>query len=100
TLYLFNSKENRFLDDILLFSKLKQSYIAKDIKCTDENIKNILENKDISKGIIIFINEGQNNDELIETVKKATNLNESEYLKRLNACDVYYLKQKQGEHSG
>ena len=91
TIYMFNSENNRFLDDILLFSKINESYIAKDIEKTEENVKDILKGKDISKGIVVFINEGQNNDEIIDTIKKATNLEKSEYLKRLNACDVYYV---------
>ena len=91
TIYLFNSQNNRFLDDILLFSILDESYIAKDLDCTEENIQEIFKDKDISKGIVVFINEGQENDELIDTIKKALNLTNSEYLKRLNACDVYYL---------
>ena len=90
-LYLFNSNCNRFLDDILLFSILDESYVAKDINCTEENIQNILQNKDISKGIIIFINEGQENDTLLQTIKNVTNLSNCTYLKRLNAADVYYL---------
>ena len=91
TIYLFNSQNNRFLDDILLFSILDESYIAKDLDCTEENIQEIFKDKDISKGIVVFINEGQENDELIDTIKQALNLTNSEYLKRLNACDVYYL---------
>lgn len=92
TLYLFNSNNNRFLDDILLFAKLDESYIAKDLDCTEENISKILEGKDTSKGIIVFINEGQENDELLDVISNVTNLKEHEYLKRLNACDLYYLK--------
>lgn len=92
TLYLFNSGCNRFLDDILLFAKIDESYVAKDIEYTEENIKNILKDKDISKGIIIFINEDQENDDILDVVKGATGLENCEYLKRLNACDLYYLK--------
>lgn len=92
TLYIFNSGHNRFLDDILLFSILEESYIAKDIDCTEENIQEILNNRDVSKGIVVFINEGQNNDEKLEIILNATNLENCTYLKRLNACDVYYLK--------
>ena len=92
TLYMFNSQNNRFLDDILLFAKLDESYIAKDINCTKRNIEIILREKDISKGVIVFINEGQENDDIIDIIKEATGLKRSEYLKRLNACDVYYLK--------
>ena len=92
TIYWFNSQRNRFLDDILLFSKLNESYIAKDIESTEESVQEILVNKDISKGIIIFINEDQDNNEIISVVKSATNLKTCEHLKKLNACDVYYFK--------
>ena len=91
TLYLFNSDANRFLDDILLFSILDESYVAKDLDCTEENIKEMLKDKDISKGIVVFINEGQENDPKLELILNATGLEKCDYLKRLNACDVYYL---------
>ena len=92
TLNLFNAGHNRFLDDILLFSILDESYVAKDIDCTEENIKEILQGKDISKGIVVFINEGQENDPKLQTIVNAMNLEKWTYLKRLNACDVYYLE--------
>ena len=95
TIYVFNSSHNRFLDDILLFSKLDNSYVAKDLEITEENIVNILQGKDLSKGIIIFINENQDNDSILDVIKNATNLNNVKYLKRLNACDVYYINNKQ-----
>ena len=91
TLYLFNSGHNRFLDDILLFSILDESYIAKDLECTEENIQEILKDKDISKGMVVFINEGQENDPKLQTILNSTGLEKWTYLKRLNACDVYYL---------
>lgn len=91
TLYLFNSNNNRFLDDIYLFSILNESYIAKDIECTEDNITNIFKSKDTSKGIVVFINEGQNNDPMLETIKKVLNLEKITWLKRLNACDVYCI---------
>ena len=91
TIYFFNSNNDRFLDDILLFTYIDQSYIAKDIECEEENIKEILKNKDISNGIIVFINEGQENDYILNKLKIATNLENCQYLKRLNACDLYYL---------
>ena len=92
TVFFFNSSHNRFLDDILLFATVDESYVAKDIEYTEENIKKILENKDISKGIIVFINGGQENDDILAVVKRAMNFENIEYLKRLNACDVYFLK--------
>ena len=92
TVFFFNSSHNRFLDDILLFATVNESYVAKDIEYTEDNIRNILENKDISKGIIVSINGGQENDDILAVVKSAMNFEKIEYLKRLNACDVYYLK--------
>lgn len=92
TLYLFNSNNNRFLDDILLFANIDESYIAKDLQCNEENIREILEGKDISKGIVIFINDGQENEELINIITKSINCYEVKYLQRLNACDIYYIK--------
>ena len=91
-LYLFNSDNNRFLDDILLFANIKESYIEKDIECTKENINDIMENKDIYNGILIFINDWQNNEKIVDIVKQSMNLSNVTYLKRLNMCDVYYIK--------
>ena len=91
TLYLFNSNNNRFLDDILLFAKINNSYIAKDIECNSQNIKEILEDKDKSHGILVFINDGQEKDEKIEIIKETFNFKQTTYLQRLNACDLYYI---------
>ena len=91
TIFFFNSNENRFLDDILLFSYLDESYIAKDVEPTEENISEIVEGKNLEKGIIIFINEGQNNDEILNNTMEILDFETIEHLQRLNACDVYYV---------
>ena len=90
-IYIFNSNNNRFLDDILLFANIKESYIAKDIDCNEETINKIIKNKDIYNGILIFINEGQENKKILKEIKEATNLINTTYLQRLNACDLYYV---------
>lgn len=92
TLFMFNSSCNRFLDDILLFSIVDESYVAKDIECTEENILNIMNGKDLSKGIFVFINEGQDNDNMLENMKNILGLEEVTWIKGLNACNVYYIK--------
>ena len=91
TIYSFNSNNNRFLDDILLFAKINESYIAKDFGWTEENIKKIMEGKNLQNGIVVFINEGQENDEILIKLQQTLHLGKIEYLKRLNACDVYYI---------
>lgn len=90
SIYLYNSQNGGFLGDILIFSKINESYIAKDIEYTEENIQKILENKDISKGILIFINEEQS-DESIDKIRKIINFTNCEHLQRLTSCDVYYI---------
>ena len=82
TLYLFNSNNNRFLDDILLLSNIKESYIAKDIECNEENIKEIMQNKNISNGMLIFINDGQNNNELLEKIKNTLQIKKYNIFKK------------------
>lgn len=49
TVYFYNTKKAGFINNILLFAKLDESYIAKDIDYTKENIERILNEKDTSK---------------------------------------------------
>lgn len=91
-LYLLDSHNNRFLDDILLFANIEESYIAKDMDCTEEKIAEIFKDKDLSNGILVFINDWQDNDKIVNIIKKSTNLYNVTYLKRLNMCDVFYIK--------
>lgn len=91
-LYLLDSNHNRFLDDILLFANINESYIVRDVEYSEEKIKEIISDKDISKGVLIFISDGQNNDDILDVIKNALELENVTYLKRLNACDVYLVK--------
>lgn len=91
TVYLFNAENNRFLDDIYLFSLLDNSYIAKNFDCIQNSIFDLLHDKNISDGIIIFINEGYNNDEQLQSICNSLNLTNITHLKHLNACDVYFI---------
>lgn len=91
TLYVFYSENNRFLDDIFLFAKLDNSYIAKDLEYTEETINQIFEGKDISKGIIIFINKDDGNEKVLEPLCNTLNFKNVKFLKRMNACNVYYI---------
>ena len=91
TLFVFYSENNRFLDDIFLFAKLDNSYIAKDLEYTEETINQIFEGKDISKGIIIFINKDDGNEKVLEPLCNTLNFKNVKFLKRMNACNVYYI---------
>ena len=91
TLYVFYSENNRFLDDIFFFAKLDNSYIAKDLEYTEETINQIFEGKDISKGIIIFINKDDGNEKVLEPLCNTLNFKNVKFLKRMNACNIYYI---------
>lgn len=90
-IYCFNSGNNRFLDDILLFSKLDESYIAKDPEINETTFSEIFRDKDTSNGVIVFINAGWQNDDVLETVKSSLGFQDVQWISRLNACDVYFL---------
>lgn len=92
TIYLMHTKYNRVLDDILLFSKIDESYMALDLEYSEENIKSIMQNKDLSNGIVVFVSDGQEKNEKLEIVKNALDLKEIKHLKRMNACDIYHIK--------
>lgn len=92
TIYFFCSEHNRFLDDIYLFSLVNESYIAKDMEYNIENMQKLLDGKDISNGVIVFINEGQQNDDILAILTEATSIDSCTWVKRLNACDVYYCR--------
>ena len=83
TLYVFYSENNRFLDDIFFFAKLDNSYIAKDLEYTEETINQIFEGKDISKGIIIFINKDDGNEKVLEPLCNTLNFKNVKFLKRI-----------------
>lgn len=90
-IYLFDSSQNRLFDDILVFSMVYNSYIAKDIEYTEENIQEIFKDKDLANGTIILLDQGEKTDRIINTIKEALNLEKTEYLQRLTSCDVYYV---------
>ena len=91
-IYIFNSQKSNFIDDILLFSIIDESYIARDIEYTEESIGNIIGDKDVSNGLVVFISEDENYDEILNVVKNATGLNDSKFLGKLNTCQVFVCK--------
>ena len=48
--------------------------------------------KNTSNGVLIFINDGQNNDNILSVIKNALDLKNVKYLDRLDSCDVYLIK--------
>lgn len=88
--YLYNKQTSNFLDNIMIFSIIENSYITKDVEYTMENIQKILNNIDTSNGILIFINEVQKED-ILNVIKHSKNFTNCEYINKLNATEVYYM---------
>lgn len=92
TIYVFEKSNNRFMDDIYIFSKIEESYIMDSDRFNKENLIQTLENKDISKGLIVFINEGQNDEFILNSMKGILEFKNVQWIEGLNACNVYILK--------
>lgn len=91
TIYLFNSSQNRFLDDIYMFTKINESYILEVKDASTEKVQEILQNKDISNGIVVWVNEGFEKKQYLEMIKNSNNFKNCEHIQRMNACDIYYI---------
>lgn len=91
TIYLFNTNQNRFLDDIYLFTKIEESYILDIEKANVENIEKILESKNTDNGILLWVNEGFEKQNYIDMIMNTQNFKNCEHIKRMNACDIYII---------
>lgn len=90
-LYLFKTGDDWVvLNDLLLLREIDQSYLAQDVQ-TAEEMSEILAEKDLKGGLLLFINDGQDKDDLVEEAMKATKLSEVTHLWRMPTSDVYYL---------
>ena len=91
-LYVFNENNNRFLDDIYLFTEIDASYIMRLKNANEENLKQIFEGKDIENGILLICNEGYDREVAIKEVKEALGLKNEELIQNLNAGVILHLK--------
>lgn len=91
-IYIFNENNIRFLDDIYIFTILDESYIMKYSQTNIGNIQEILKGKDTSKGLILITNEGVETEEITNQILEAYNYKAVEFLQKLNAGEIKYLK--------
>jgi hypothetical protein len=90
-LYVFNTSQNRFLDDLYLFTILDNSYIMDANEFSKENLTEIFKDINLENGLIVFINGGLENDNYLNELVETLNLNSIEYVQRMNACDIYKI---------
>ena len=91
-LYVFNENNNRFLNDIYLFTKIDNSYIMRLKNANEENIKKVFDGKNIENGILLICNEGYEREAIIKEVKEALGLKNEELIQNLNAGVILHLK--------
>lgn len=92
-LYLMKTGDDwGFLNDILLMRELRESYIAEDVGADKDRIREILKGRDLKGGLLVFINDGQEQGEVLEAIKTATGLKDVDWSERLVMSDMYYLK--------
>lgn len=85
-----------FLNDLPLFREFGDSYIVKDLQGRDEEkvaeLKRILKGRDLSKGLIVVVNDDYDKIQMMQTVEGATGLTDVEHVARMVTSDVYYIK--------
>lgn len=92
-LYFITTENNRFLDNILPFAEAKESYLALDmLEPTTEEVEGILEGKDLTDGLIVFVSTSQNVEEALKAVSEATGFTRVDFIQGINTCDVYYFQ--------
>jgi hypothetical protein len=90
-LYVFNTSQNRFLDDLYLFTILDNSYVMDSNEFSKAKVAEIFENMNLENGLIVIINGGLENDTYLNELVETLNLNSVEYVQRMNACDIYKI---------
>lgn len=83
--YIFNTQNNRFLDDVYLFTIPEKSIVLEYNSFKIEELINILCKN--NNGIILIMNEGIDEDYIKENMKDY----EFEYIQRMNACNIYRI---------
>ncbi len=91
--YFITMANNRFLDNILPFATLSESYLALDLEpvAGEKKVEEILKGKDLSKGLVIFVSDQYEQEDWIKIVQEVTGLEKAEFVQILNTCSVYYL---------
>ncbi len=85
--YYFNTNNNRFLDDLYLFTLADKSIVLN----ANNGLEKLINISNEEKNFILICNEGVNEDELKSTISGYYF-----YLQRMNSCNVYefVLKEK------
>lgn len=85
--YIFNTGENRILDDLYLFTLVDKSIVLDYNSLEENNYSKLIDIKNEINDFILICNNGVNE----EIVKSVIN-GEYQYMQRMNACNIYKVK--------
>jgi len=91
TVYFISTENNRFLDNLLPFVTMKQSYLALDLRPTRVEVEQIVRGRDLSRGLYVWISDQYDHEEILGIVEQTTDLREVRHVRGVNTCDIYYL---------
>lgn len=91
-LYMITTENNRFLDNILPFATLNESYLALDVEPKKEVVEEIMRGKDLSRGLYLFVSDKMDTEEVLRAVMEATGFMEVRWVRGVNTCEIYYLR--------
>lgn len=92
TLYVLDKNNNRFMDDLYLFTKIEKSYILDSELFSKQKIDEIFKDIDTKNGVRIIISEGLSQTEQIYEIMEVINKNSFNELKKMNACTIYLIE--------
>lgn len=88
-----DSRCDRFLDDVYLFTLLDASRVTLDPACTEDAFRQIFDGQDTSDGVLVFRFRGEDAP-FPQTVQSAFGFSECRLLTKLEFYDVYYVGNK------
>ncbi len=85
-----------FLNDILLFREIDESYIVKNLEGNEEQvakrIREIVKGIDLSKGLLLVVNDDYDHIKVLKAVENTLDMLDVEHIARVVTSDVYYIK--------
>ena len=91
-LYVFKKEQNRFLDDLYLFTIADNSYIMDVKEFSKEKLKEVFANINLENGLIVIINEGIEHEKYLKEISENLDVTTYKHLQRMNACNIYQMK--------
>ncbi len=91
TVYFITTENNRFLDNLLPFVVMDQSYLALDRRPGELKVEQIVRGRDLSHGLYVWISDQYKHEEILQEVQEATDLDKVRHVRGVNTCDIYYL---------